>query len=312
MRLFRKLLFLVLLLGCSGISFAQDKVFTQSYSAPIYLNPAFTGYTDEVRIVSNYRNAWPALNGQFITHNVSYDQYINKLGGVGLNMMRDKEGDALKTYSVSINYSPMFRLFKEKLSISPAIELGWRRKTLDWSKLVFGNQIDDRFGFAHQQSTELMEPQSDVLDINSGILISHGGFVYGIAVHHLTTPDEGLGSVSLLPRKYTGHILYSLEFENEFRFSPSVIFQRQGDFQMMTLGIMSGFKDVKFGIAYRNGDSFIAMAGYRHKAFALNYSYDVTTSKLNIQNSNGSHELSLTAKFGGKDEKRKGVDFVSF
>ena len=67
-------------------------------------------------------------------------------------------------------------------------------------------------------------------------------------MHHLTTPDEGLGSVSLLPRKYTGHILYSLEFENEFRFSPSVIFQRQGDFQMMTLGIMSGVKDVKFGI----------------------------------------------------------------
>ena len=146
MKTFLRLLFPIFLLGNSFISYAQDPNFTQNYSASIYLNPAFAGYTDEVRIVSNYRNAWPALNGQFITHNVSYDQYINKLGGVGLNMMRDKEGDALKTYSVSINYSPMFRLFKEKLSISPAIELGWRRKTLDWSKLVFGNQIDDRFG----------------------------------------------------------------------------------------------------------------------------------------------------------------------
>ena len=69
----------------SGKCFAQDPMFTQFYSNPIYLNPAFSGSNKCPRIVSNYRNQWPGFSGDFITTSVSYDQYIDAIkGGLGV------------------------------------------------------------------------------------------------------------------------------------------------------------------------------------------------------------------------------------
>ena len=53
-------LFAIVLLSEIKI-FAQDPIFTQFYSNPVYLNPAFTGSNKCPRIVSNYRNQWPSF-----------------------------------------------------------------------------------------------------------------------------------------------------------------------------------------------------------------------------------------------------------
>ena len=48
-------------------TYGQDPIFTQFYSNPIYLNPAFSGTNKCPRFVMNYRNQWPAFPGAFIT-----------------------------------------------------------------------------------------------------------------------------------------------------------------------------------------------------------------------------------------------------
>src|SRR5262245_8045525 len=69
---------------------AQDPHFTQFYANPLYLNPAFAGSAHCPRINLNYRNQWPALQGQFITASVSYDQQIPSISsGIGLLALSD-------------------------------------------------------------------------------------------------------------------------------------------------------------------------------------------------------------------------------
>ena len=72
------ILLLVICLFKSSISLhAQDPIFTQFYSNPVYLNPAFAGSNKCPRSDSNFRNQWPGFSGDFITTSLTYDQHID-------------------------------------------------------------------------------------------------------------------------------------------------------------------------------------------------------------------------------------------
>ena len=71
----------VLLINSSINLYAQDPIFTQFYSNPVYLNPAFAGSNKCPRIVSNFRNQWPGFSGDFITTSLTYDKYVDKIKG---------------------------------------------------------------------------------------------------------------------------------------------------------------------------------------------------------------------------------------
>jgi len=56
-------------------------------------------------------------------------------------------------------------------------------------------------------------------------------------------------------------------------------------------------KSYWFGAGYRTSNDVIALAGMRHNGFYLTYSFDYGTNTMS-KNSYGSHEISLTLKFG--------------
>ena len=63
---------------------AQDPQFSQFYAAPLYLNPAFAGSTQQGRVGMNYRNQWPAIDANFTTISAYADFFIeDKNSGVG-------------------------------------------------------------------------------------------------------------------------------------------------------------------------------------------------------------------------------------
>ena len=54
--------------------YAQDPHFSQFYSSPMTLNPAFTGkFNGEVRFAANYRSQWPTINRAYQTATASID-----------------------------------------------------------------------------------------------------------------------------------------------------------------------------------------------------------------------------------------------
>ena len=80
------ILALSLLLLCFQGS-AQDFQFSQFYAAPLYLNPALTGISQETRMGSVYRKQWPGLDYQFTAVTAYVDHYsFDHKSGIGLSV----------------------------------------------------------------------------------------------------------------------------------------------------------------------------------------------------------------------------------
>ncbi|NTW33928.1 MAG: PorP/SprF family type IX secretion system membrane protein, partial [Bacteroidetes bacterium] len=205
---FLKGLFLsVIILVTAVISvFSQDPHFSQYYANPLYLNPAFAGTSVCPRVTLNYRNQWPSIPKAYVTYSASYDQHFDNLsGGLGLLVCSDQAGEGtVKTTVISGIYS--YRLQVNRFfSIKAGLQATYFQKEIDWSKLTFGDQIDPRYGFIHFTQETQPKLKKGTSDFSAGIL-GYGESIYGgVAVHHLTQPNEGFFTESKLPLKITAH-----------------------------------------------------------------------------------------------------------
>ena len=84
---------------------AQDPHFSQFFSSPLTLNPAYTGKFDgSFRVAGNYRNQWPTINNAFTTATASVDFDIlqNRIPefdtwGIGIMGMNDQSGGLISS-----------------------------------------------------------------------------------------------------------------------------------------------------------------------------------------------------------------------
>ena len=295
----------VLLINSSINLYAQDPIFTQFYSNPVYLNPAFAGSNKCPRIVSNFRNQWPGFSGDFITTSLTYDQYVDKIkGGLGIILMSDQVAKTLKSNEASFVYSYHQHLSR-KFTLNFGIQGTYISKSIDRSNLTFGDMIHPRRGFVLSTQDVINYAPVDIFDFSAGILGYTDKFYVGFATHHLTEPSFSYistNNTSFLNRRYTAHAgteislnSKSLFSEEEKSLSPSVLFIKQGDFQQLNFGLYYRKGNYVLGAWYREGDSFIVTAGMNTKLLRIGYSYDLTTSQLGVY-SGGSHEISIALK----------------
>jgi type IX secretion system PorP/SprF family membrane protein len=294
-----------LLINSSINLYAQDPIFTQFYSNPVYLNPAFAGSNKCPRIVSNFRNQWPGFSGDFITTSLTYDQYVDKIkGGLGVILMSDQVAKTLKSNEASFVYSYHQHLSR-KFTLNFGIQGTYISKSVDRSNLTFGDMIHPRRGFVLSTQDVINYAPVDIFDFSAGILGYTDKFYVGFATHHLTEPSFSYistNNTSFLNRRYTAHAgteislnSKSLFLEEEKSLSPSVLFIKQGDFQQLNFGLYYRKGNYVVGAWYREGDSFIVTAGMNTKLLRIGYSYDLTTSQLGVY-SGGSHEISIALK----------------
>lgn len=299
----------MLLFFISGIANSQDPHFSQFYANPLYLNPAFAGSSVCPRLVMNYRNQWPAIPGQYVTYNASYDQFIeNMSGGVGLLLTADDAGEAtLNTSSVSGIYS-FSKAISRYFSIKAAMQASVFQVRLDWDKLTFGDQIHPRYGFIYDTGEPTPKQlQHTVPDFSAGVLGYGENFYMGFAAHHLTTPSIGFISFCKLPVRFTAHVGGTINLEHHRRrkledptISPNLLFMKQQDFEQMNYGLYLNKYPFVGGLWFRQGfenpDAFIVLVGIQTSVVKIGYSYDVTVSKLTSA-SGGSHEISFGMQF---------------
>jgi type IX secretion system PorP/SprF family membrane protein len=301
---------------------AQDPEFTQFYANPLYLNPAFAGSSRCPRMVMNYRNQWPGITKTYITTSFSFDQHVDALsGGFGMLVTSDQAGDGtINTTNASMVYS-YYLPVTSTFSVKAGIQATYAQKSVDWSKLNFGDMIDNKFGFT--LGTQEVNPNRTVtnVDFSAGILGYSSSFFIGGAAHHLLEPDEGFMSPSPLPMKITAHTgaiipmgSQSAKFKRRRRrnantlpessISPNILYQKQKDFQQLNLGVYVTKGPIVGGLWYRNQDAFIVLVGLMTTNFRFGYSYDVTVSRLSNATA-GSHELSMTLQFNCRPKKKK-------
>lgn len=309
----RKIFILALFIVSALIEIkAQDPAFTQFYANPLYLNPAFAGSVRCPRFALAYRNQWPNIQGTYSTYSASYDQHVDALsGGIGIMAWADDAGKGtLKTQSYSGIYSYQLNVSRT-FSIKAGFQATYQTKKLDWSKLNFGDQIDDRNGFIYKTLEQNPDNKSGVFDVSAGFLGFTKKYFFGFAAHHITEPNEsvlGANGNSPLPRKYTAHAGAMIPLgsvQNEAFISPNILFMKQNNFQQLNLGVYFQKGPFLGGIWYRNQDAFIVLMGIQMAKFKFGYSYDVTASKLGSTTTAGSHEVTMQFQLPCKQKKKK-------
>lgn len=316
-KFFTTIIALILLSGSRAI--AQDIQFSQFYAAPLYLNPALAGSTELSRAGINYRNQWPAIDANFITYSAYFDHFfIDYNSGVGLMVTSDREGLAgMTSTAVALDYSYQVRLSSE-WSARAGLEGSYVWRSLDFSKLIFGDQLDFT-GIVKGQTDENFNSDFSVnyFDLAAGAMVYNGNLWVGFATHHLLTPNQSLIEASdELPRKYSVHAGYKIPIRSarpqawgrrEVSVTPTLLYKRQGEFSQFDVGMYYTYEPMVFGVSYRgipinsvegimNNESLIVLLGFSTNGFNIGYSYDVTISNLGFR-SGGAHELSLSYQF---------------
>ena len=306
---------IIYLSGHQNSLIAQDPQFTQYYAAPLYLNPAFTGTTGQHRASINYRNHWSSLPRAFSTYAFAYDYNLpSSNSSLGIIFSADRAGTAnMSSTNVGAIYSYTIPL-TDKLRAVPAMQLGYFSRSMDFSKLVFGDQL--AFGNPNAPTTDPDVRNLDNrnnFDFGSGLLIYNNSFWAGFAFHHINQPNQSvLGGESELPMRMTVHAGWKIRLKQgplksgaKSSINPSFNFRRQGRFDQLDLGFNYYFRMIMLGLWYRgiplqqdmprtiNHDALVVSFGLSMNNLNFGYSYDMTVSKLGPAASGGSHEISL-------------------
>lgn len=300
-------LFLILL-GHTRVS-GQDAAFSQFYSNPLYLNPAFTGTLAVPRINLQYRDQWHALSKAYVTQSASFDMPVEKLrGGLGIHYLKDGQANnLLKSQQLNLIYSSIFRLTTD-LYFSGALQAGYQQNSLDWQRLVFPDNLDPYSGnHGATGETLLSDPNFHFMDFATGILVFGERMFAGLAAHHLAQPQtsyyQGTDSSSELKRRYSLHFGTRIpvhvhgSHRKTFDLLPQVVLLSQSHYRQFNYGLLANLRGLTAGAWFRqdlgfNHDAVIFLVGYMKKRWHFTYSYDMTVSGMGAQ-SGGTSEISL-------------------
>ena len=136
-----KIVVFIFLLQTKFVS-GQDMQFTQFYSSPLYLNPAFTGANVCSRVSLTYRNQWPGIKKTYQSYLLSMDHYLQPQHvGIGLLMGVDQSGSgALRTTNITPSFAYEAKITKT-FAIRAGLQPGVIIKSINFDKLVFGDQL---------------------------------------------------------------------------------------------------------------------------------------------------------------------------
>ena len=181
---------------------AQDPHFSQFFSSPLTLNPAFTGkFFGTVRLAGNYRNQWPSINNAFTTTTASIDFHIlqnniapNDTWGVGFMGYTDNSANG----AVKFNYAGISTAYHKGLDEDGHHQLGagfqvtYANMLINTANLNFEDQLTSS-GFTGVTSEVFNNAtlQSNYIDVNAGILYN-GSTDQGVGT--------GLPTEDLIPR----------------------------------------------------------------------------------------------------------------
>jgi type IX secretion system PorP/SprF family membrane protein len=326
-----KLLLISLVLFTSSLVNAQDASFSQYYGNPMYLNPALAGIKICPRLTLNYRNQWPSIPATFVNYAISYDRYVDAVsGGIGIMVMTEDMANIIDNTQISALYS--FRLnISKNLTMNAGFQGTYMQTKFNWGPdLVFEDQLRNALGDYLPPTIESPPDKLSIgmVDFSAGMLFGYNERLYGgLAVHHLTQPDNSFYSNgdSNLDMKITLHAGALVDMRDGLRkgdsedlsLSPNVMYQQQGKFHQLNLGMYLNIYPFVTGVWLRhnfeNPDAVIALLGFQQPKFKIGYSYDYTISRL-TNASGGAHEVSFAWQFdcGHKTIKQKAIKCPRF
>lgn len=323
-----KALHIVILLFVLGSLKAQEPQFTQFYANPLFLNPAFTGLTYEHRFAGNFRSQWLGIKTAYTTYMASYDYNISNLkSGIGGYVLQDKAGYSnLVTTTGALNYAYSIKV-KKYSELRAGLSFAMSQKKLDYTTLLFNDQLIT--GAATSQDSRNVQ-SVNYADVSLGALYNSSSYWAGLSLRHVNQPNASLtGNVDPLDIYLSMHGGYRFIISGEGRgktkinefISASLNYRHQGIYDQLDLGAYYYKKSFNLGLWYRGlplkkykpgyptRESIALLAGIEvpDKNYRIGYSFDITVSRLGVNNTYGAHELSIVYEMAKKRKRTRRV-----
>lgn len=317
MKLFTFLFLLIL----AAQAQAQDPHFSQFFSSPMTLSPAFTGkFNGQVRAAANYRNQWPTINRAYETGTASVDFPIlashlpsTDIWGVGLMGYTDKSAAG----AVAFNYFSLSTAYHKGLDEDGYKQLGlgfqatYSNFLINTSKLTFGDQLTP-YGFTKPTDEVFNNAtlKSSYFDLNAGILYTtsttdKNNFYAGVSLYHINRPRQEFTGINynLYPRA-TIHAGGYFPASELVTVHLSGLYSTQAGAHETLLGgavqLLASDLDAPNPTSFygggwvRFGDALIPYIGLEFSDLRVGVSYDITISNLKTASqSRGGIEISL-------------------
>ncbi len=316
---------------------AQDPHFSQFFSSPLTLNPAFTGkFNGNFRVAGNYRDQWPTINRAYQTSTVSVDFPIlknriasNDTWGVGLMGYSDKSAAG----AVSFNYVSLSTAFHKGLDEEGYSQLGagfqatYSNMLINPANLKFEDQLTP-FGFTGVTSETFANAtlKSSYFDMNAGLLYStsstdRNNLYVGVSVYHINRPKQNFntGAEFLINPRSTIHAGGYFGLGENVTLHLSALYTSQAKAHETVAGGAVEFStgdpynpfSLYAGSWIRLNDALIPYVGIEYNSFRLGITYDINTSLLKTASeSRGGLEISLI--YINKKPDSKGVPCPKF
>ncbi len=322
------ILLTVLIRNISG----QENHFSQFYSNPQYLNPAFAGDVHYLNVGISSRII-PISSSSKILNNLLTINYKMKSQKSGLGFVYYDHTESLRHIKAQVNYGFSFQL-EDNLWIKAGLGLSLNQRSTTAQSLLYPDQYNDYGPTGDPTNESSLKDRSFFIGLSSGFIIYNKTFWTSISGDYLNRPIESFaGKKSKYPVKLglMGGFLIPLNKTSSKRrydklggispytsLNPVICLLYQNKYFEADGGITFNHKPVFIGLNYRYQldcretdtkyayEALVAIIGYRNESFAFTYSYDITISEY-VYSRKGSHELSLVFyfshdKFGYKKE----------
>lgn len=302
----KKLFSLLSIILCmSGLSFGQQvPQFSQYMFNPLFINPAYTGYKEQLYLQTYYRKQWAGVEGSPETFALGADGYLaDKNLGVGLSMVSDRIG-AQRTNAVYGNLAYHLRLDDSRF-LSFGAGLGFMHSLLDGGMLTPG-QIND-------PSVPAVKNNVAYPDIKLGLFYYDDNKFLGIAADNVLGPVLDLEKGDIIVEPSTHFYLSGgglLEISEDIAMRPSFMFM--DDFRAparLDLNSSWIYKEKYWiGASYRTAVDYsnrsisdntkkstavvVLLEFYVTEGLRVGYAYDHNITGFNVRNFS-THDISI-------------------
>ncbi len=317
MKIFRKYIISFLFVLTVSLLKGQDPQFSQFYSSPLNLSPSLAGATEYSRIIANYRNQWANLPDAFTTYSFSFDHFLsNYKSGIGIMVLRDQEGGVYNTTTAGIAYSYVIEV-NHKIKVRPGLQAAYYNRGIQYSNLEFADEL------SRGSSSSIEIPKNEQInhyDFAFSLLTYTDNYWFGATGDHLLALNKQFSSDPTYPSlKVTLYGGGRFKLYEHYRsktdkyISVSFLYKNQAGFNQLDVGANYEKEPFRIGLWFRGIPAFgqtadlnavVLLVGYTFKDILVNYSYDISTSRL-LASTGGAHEISIAYRLNFNKNRRK-------
>ncbi|GHN03282.1 hypothetical protein WSM22_47710 [Cytophagales bacterium WSM2-2] len=316
---------------------SQDPLFSQFYSAPLFLNPALAGAETNTIVNVNYRTQWNSLQNPYKTAQVSYiyplilkNSRPRHIGGIGGSVFTQQAGQDYTFKTFGFVGGGAYNLTLDKWGnnfLSFGLQGGVIQKQITMGNFNWGSQYNPFITGFDNSITPTVTNINQIITfpvINAGLTLFHNSkklqnnltsFV-GFAVSNLNSPNESLirNSDSRLPFLFKVHGGINVALNERTVLAPQLLWMQQNGINQINVGAYVSYSTsdsnnpfvATAGAWYRVNDSFIALLGFTKSKLTYGFSYDLNTSSLHYSAfGQSTYELSVSYRMPRLKEFRR-------